>query len=256
MKPRGRANRQVQRWSQCAPERSFLGLVKGGASNRLVLSTFYVATLFALGLAPARAQDATWLPSPSTESFNDGVNWTTGVVPTGTAFFGESGQTAPLIEADTPLNQIQFTSSATSEYTIGVGFVGPATLTLSGPGITNLSSNPQGIELGSSGTLILNSGSTAGDNNTHYTNLGGAIVFNSSTAGSADFQNENSNTTTVQSLSTIAMRALARSTTTPAPSLSIIEATLTASNSSAEPLAPAPSFSVAVVLLAARKSKS
>src|SRR3984885_7190488 len=196
MKPRGRANRQVQRWSQCAPERSFLGLVKGGASNRLVLSTFFVGPLFALGLGPVRGQDATWLPSPSTESFNDGVNWTTGVVPTGTAFFGESGQTAPLIEADTPLNQIQFTSYATSEYTIGVGFVGPATLTLSGPGITNLSSNPQGIELGSSGTLILNSGSTAGDNNTHYTNLGGAIVFNSSTAGSADFQNENSNTTT------------------------------------------------------------
>jgi outer membrane autotransporter protein len=45
--------------------------------------------------------------------------------------------------------------------------------------------------------LIFNSGSTAGDNsNTHYTNLGGAIVFNNSTAGAADFQNENSSTTT------------------------------------------------------------
>src|ERR1700727_4060841 len=197
MKPRGRANRQVQRWSQCAPERSFLGLVKGGASNRLVLSTFYVATLFALGLAPARAQDATWLPSPSTESFNDGVNWTTGVVPTGTAFFGESDQTIPLIEADTPLNQIQFTSSATSEYTIGVGFVGPATLTLNGPGVTNLSPVVQGIEVGSSGRLIFNNGSRAGDNNnTHYTNLGGAIVFNDSTAGTADFQNLSSGTIT------------------------------------------------------------
>ena len=43
--------------------------------------------------------------------------------------------------------------------------------------------------------MIFNSGATAGDN-TGYTNLGGAIVFNNSTAGSADFQNESSGTIT------------------------------------------------------------
>ena len=49
--------------------------------------------------------------------------------------------------------------------------------------------------LGSSGTLIFGGGATAGDN-THYTNLGGAILFNSSIAGTANFQNENSGTIT------------------------------------------------------------
>ena len=150
-------------------------------------------------LRPVRAQDATWSPpSAVDENFNDPGNWGppppgAAGVPTGTAFFGPSLQDFPLIEADTALNQIEFTSSAPSSYTIGVGFVGAATLTLNGSGVTNLSSNAQGIELGSSGTLIFNGGSTAGDN-TRYTNLGGVIVFNSSSAGSADFQNEDGGT--------------------------------------------------------------
>jgi hypothetical protein len=134
--------------------------------------------------------------APPTESFNDPANWTPTPPPpgwpTGTASFGASSQLAPLIEADTSLNEIEFTDSA-PEYTIGVGFVGTHSLTLNGLGVVN-SSPVQGIEVGSSGTLIFNSG-TAGIN-THYTNLGGAIVFNDSTAGSADFQNENSSTTT------------------------------------------------------------
>ena len=141
------------------------------------------------------AQNATWSPpSVVDEDFNDPGNWgppplgAVGV-PTGIAFFGESLQQSPLIEANTTLNEFQFLAGA-PEYTIGVGFVGSTTLTFNGSGVTNLSST-QGIELGSSGRLIFNSGATAGDN-THYTNLGGEIVFNNSIAGSADFQNEDS----------------------------------------------------------------
>jgi hypothetical protein len=116
-----------------------------------------VAVIASLATTPAPAGDATWSLSPPNEDFNDPVNWgppPTGAVgvPTGTAFFGASSQTTPLIEANTSLNQIEFTSSAppppASVYTIGVGFVGLATLTLNGPGVTNLSSNVQGIELG------------------------------------------------------------------------------------------------------------
>src|ERR1700733_2124082 len=197
MKPRGQVNRQAQRWAPLASERSHL-LSRGAKSAALI-----AIAVIALEGAPKLvwAQDATWLSSPPNQDFNDAANWGAPPAsfvapPTGIAFFGESDQTIPLIEADTPLNQIQFTSSATSEYTIGVGFVGPATLTLNGPGVTNLSPVVQGIEVGSSGRLIFSGGATAGDNNTHYTNLGGAIVFNDSTAGTADFQNLSSGTIT------------------------------------------------------------
>src|ERR1700733_8444782 len=198
MKPRGQVNRQAQRWAPLASERSHL-LSRGAKSAALI-----AIAVIALEGAPKLvwAQDATWLSSPPNQDFNDAANWGAPPAsfvapPTGLAFFGESDQTIPLIEADTPLNQIQFASSATSEYTIGVGFVGPATLTLNGPGVTNLSPVVQGIEVGSGGSLIFNNGSTAGDNNnTHYTNLGGAIVFNDSTAGTADFQNLSSGTIT------------------------------------------------------------
>ena len=198
MKRRGQLNRRAQRSDSSASKRSPF-LPRGAKSAALIA----IAVLALNGApSPVWSQDATWSPPSAVgEDFNDPGNWGppppgAAGVPTGTAFFGPSLQDFPLIEADTALNQIEFTSSAPSSYTIGVGFVGPSTLTLSGPGVTNLSPVVQGIEVGSGGTLIFNSGSTAGDNNTHYTNLGGAIVFNNSTAGAADFQNENSSTTT------------------------------------------------------------
>ena len=198
MKRRGQLNWRARRRGSFAPERSPF-LPRGARSAALI-----AIAVIALEGAPRLvwAQDATWLSSPPNQDFNDAANWGPPPAlflapPAGIAFFGELDQTIPLIEADTPLNQIRFTSSATSEYTIGVGFVGPATLTLNGPGVTNLSPVVQGIEVGSGGTLIFNNGSTAGDNNnTHYTNLAGAIVFNDSTAGTADFQNESSGTIT------------------------------------------------------------
>src|SRR5579871_1265905 len=130
MKRRGQLKRRVQRRGPFASERPPLALVKGDVSNRFVLQTVCLATLFALDFAPARAEDATWSPPTAVQDdFNDPGNWTPIGVPTGTAFFGPSNQDFPLIEADTELNQIQFTNLAPSSYTIGVGFVGPATLT-------------------------------------------------------------------------------------------------------------------------------
>jgi len=198
MKRRDQLNRRAQRRGTVAPERSPGAFANGGVSNRFLLQTICLAPLLALDLAAARAQDATWLSSPPTESFNDAVNWgppppgAVGV-PTGTALFGESSQNFPLIEEDTALNQIEFTSG-TPSYTFGIGFVGAHSLTLSVFGITNNSLNVQGFDLNSSGTLIFNGG-TAGDN-THFLNNGGTIAFNNSTAGTADFQNESSGTIT------------------------------------------------------------
>jgi hypothetical protein len=66
----------------------------------------------------AWAQNATWLENPPGESFSEAGNWgppptgTFEAPPTGTAFFGASSQLAPLIEAVTSLNQIEFTNLA------------------------------------------------------------------------------------------------------------------------------------------------
>ena len=157
---------------------------------------------------------------------------------------------APLIEANTALNRIPVPGSA-PEYTIGVGFVGVTTLTLNGLGVTNLSSNAQGIELGSSGTLIFSGGARLATTLTTRTLAERSSLITAPQAAPT-FKMK----ALAQSLSTIAMRAVARSTTTKVPSISRTEATLTASNSSAAPPAPAPSFSVAAAPLAARKSKS
>ena len=49
-----------------------------------------LAALYLSVLVAAHAQNADWLPTPSTSDFNTPTNWSTGAVPTGTATFGTS----------------------------------------------------------------------------------------------------------------------------------------------------------------------
>jgi hypothetical protein len=67
-----------------------------------------------LGAFAAHAQDATWVLNPSPgEIFNTPSNWTSGSVPTGTAFFGETTGINPIILLNSiTLGQIEFTPSA------------------------------------------------------------------------------------------------------------------------------------------------
>ena len=60
MTRRGQLRRQARRRLSFALEQSPFAFVSGGLSKRYVLGTICVATLFALDLAPAWAQDATW----------------------------------------------------------------------------------------------------------------------------------------------------------------------------------------------------
>jgi outer membrane autotransporter protein len=186
-------------WTSVSPRWVFCS-VRVCLRRKSRTAAFIALPVIALSGAAEHAypQDATWSPpTEAGEDFNDPGNWTPSVVPgsvtnEGTASFGTSFQEAPLIGANTTLNEFQFLAGA-PEYTIGVGFLGPAGLALNGLGVTNNSLNVQGIEIASGGTLTFNGGATAGDT-THYTNLGGNILFNSSTAGSADFQNESAGT--------------------------------------------------------------
>src|ERR1700722_11802105 len=112
--------------------------VKRGAGHAALFAIAVIALDGVPRLVWAQ-QDATWSPPAAGNNFNDPGNWDPAVVPTRTASFGLSSQTSPLVEADTSVDQIEFTSSATSSYTIGIGVVGPATLILNGLGVTNLS---------------------------------------------------------------------------------------------------------------------
>ena len=200
---RNQLRREAQPRVSFALERSSLAFVIGGVSNRFVLGTICVATLFALNLVPVWAQDATWAPpSPgSSVDFNNPVNWTPippspSGVPTGTAFFGSVvDPDAKLVEifstpALTQLTQFVFHTDA-ANYSIDV-FSG-ATLQFSGGGVQNLSSPSvvQDIVVTSGGTINLTNGSTAGPNTVGYRNEGGTIVFSGgSTAGAAEFENQ------------------------------------------------------------------
>src|SRR5947209_19146228 len=149
-------------------------------------------------IAPAAAQDATWLANPPNNNFNDSGNWTPAVVPTGTATFDASTQTSLMVTAATALGGFTFNVGAPA-----YGFGPFINLTFNGAGIVNNSSNAPtfslsggsvltfagassagNADIGSSGTVNFQNTSTAGT-----AHLSGGVLnvnfFNSSTAGNA-----------------------------------------------------------------------
>jgi outer membrane autotransporter protein len=88
------------------PQRFPLALLTAGLSNGFVLPTICVATLFALGLAPARAQDATWA-GPGND-WNTATNWSPTTVPTGVATFAGASPTSITFNAPANVGTLQF----------------------------------------------------------------------------------------------------------------------------------------------------
>ena len=147
---------------------------------------------------PAQAQvDAVWTGEMN-EDWNTDANWLTvpGMeeeVPTGTAtFVGVSPEQFPVIGPSAPfptsIGAIVFSSAG---YTIGIVPEGgnPATLQITGAGVTNESGSPlveDGFVIEPGGTVIFNDSvaQTASSNEeVVYTNNDGTIEFNSSLAG-------------------------------------------------------------------------
>ena len=83
-----------------------------------------------LYVSPAHAQDATWLATPGTGSFNTAANWDTATVPTGTAFFGASDTTSLSFSTHTLVGGLTFNAGA-SAYT----FTNDQTVQFNGAGI-------------------------------------------------------------------------------------------------------------------------
>ena len=127
------------------------------------------AAVVLLAATSVHAQDATWLTVPPSPlgNFNTAANWTPNVVPgsttsTGTAFFGPSTITSLTITAPTTLGGFTFNAGAPA-YSFSIPFPIGRTLTFTGAGIINNSSNAPSFSLASGSSFNFTNGSTAGN---------------------------------------------------------------------------------------------
>jgi hypothetical protein len=147
-----------------------------------LLATTALVAVTALAPGAARAQDATWLPNPTSGDFNTAANWNPATVPTGTASFGMSNTTALAFSAGaTTVGGWTFNAGA-SAYT----FANVHPLTFNGAGIVI---NGGSASIINTDDLSFNANSTAGS--ARITNIDVADVFfrDSSTAGNATITN-------------------------------------------------------------------
>lgn len=109
--------------------------IADGTKYWIAYASLFVASLS----ASANAQNATWLTTPVNSQFQNGANWTGGVVPTGTASFGVSQQTDVDVETIVTLETMRFTPGADqfSYWLIGVN----RRINFVGNGIVNDSSS-------------------------------------------------------------------------------------------------------------------
>ena len=184
MKSRGQVNRQAQRWSLFAPERSPFAFVSCGDSKRFVVGTICVA-LFALGLAPTWAQDATWVGP--TSDWNTDSNWSPGAVPTGVATF--AGATPTSITFSAPLTSVGTLSFAAPDYTFDFGSGSLTHVNITDSGINANAGNEPTLTVNSEatvlGSLTFRGSSTAGPAIINVIDTANTEFHDTSTAGTA-----------------------------------------------------------------------
>src|SRR5215510_11892026 len=155
-----------------------------------------------LAAMPAHAQDATWSTAPANSDFNTAANWMPATVPTGTAFFAASTITGLTFNPGAVNSLVGFTFNAGAPaYSFSLGTA--STLTFTGAGIVNNSSNAPTFSLPFTSLLAFANSSTAG--NASITNSGTNAVtqfLNSSTAANATITNTNSGFTAFNNSST------------------------------------------------------
>src|SRR5262245_1192612 len=165
-----------------------------------LLATTAAAAL--LAAMPAHAQNATWSTAPGSSDFNTAANWNPATVPTGTAFFGASTITGLTFNPGAVNSLGGFTFNAGAP-TYSFSLATPSSLTFTGAGIVNNSSNAPSFSLPFTSVLAFTNSSTAG--NAIITNSGTSAVtqfFNSSTAANATIINTNSGFTAFNDTST------------------------------------------------------
>ncbi|KRE08000.1 hypothetical protein ASE63_21960 [Bosea sp. Root381] len=130
--------------------------------------------------APARAQDATWLASPTDNNYDNGVNWSSGTAPSGSASFGVSNVTSLSISSiNTTVGGWIFGAGA-SNYSFSTAGI----LSFNGAGIII---NGGSATITNYGALTFGAASTAGS--ATITNNAGLYFRHNSTAGSSAITN-------------------------------------------------------------------
>jgi autotransporter-associated beta strand protein len=143
-----------------------------------------------LGASSGHAQDATWRTVPLTGTFNNPLNWSPVVVPSGTATFGASTITGLTFLTPTTLNGFTFSPGAPA-YSFSVPLAG--SLEFIGAGIVNNSSSSPSFFLAPTSSVVFANSSSAG-NATFTTGVAGPLTGNltfqdSSTANAASINN-------------------------------------------------------------------
>src|SRR5262245_61299340 len=167
--------------------------------THLLTTTAAVALLAAM---PARAQDATWSTTPGSGDFNTAANWTPASVPTGTAFFGPSTITSLSFAPGATNTLAGFTFNAGAP-AYSFSLAPSSTLTFTGAGIVNNSSNAPSFFLSTVSLLEFANSSSAG--NASISNNGNTAAtqfLNSSTAANATITNTNNGFTSFNNSST------------------------------------------------------
>ncbi|WFU78030.1 autotransporter domain-containing protein [Bradyrhizobium sp. CIAT3101] len=150
------------------------------ATRRLraaLLTSSALALAWTLPATPARAQDATWLASPGTSKYDRGTNWSSGTVPSGTAFFGASSTTGLSIPSNDGANT---TDVGGWTFNAGAGnysFANGQILNFNGAGI---------VINGGSATINAIDGSI---NFLNASSAGGATINNDNATSAVNFYN-------------------------------------------------------------------
>lgn len=169
------------------------------ASTALGLATVLVAA------GSARAQDATWRTNPPRNIYDYGADWSTGNVPTGTAYFGTSAVTALTFQSSTSVGGWTFNAGASNysfvnDTSLQLTFNGAGIVIIGGSASITNRGNLQFFNTGTAGSatiandggqLFFNDNSTAGGASIANTGIGIVHFNNASTAGSATITNDN-----------------------------------------------------------------
>jgi autotransporter-associated beta strand protein len=161
-----------------------------------------------LAATSAQAQNATWLPDPGSGIFNTATNWNPAVVPTNTAAFGASNTTSIIFPpfTVTSIGTLQFNPDAPA-YSFTTFAPLFTSISITGAGIVNASSNAPTFIVGSQANLFFRNTSTAG-NATIITNAGGITGFaDGATGGDARFITNAGGSFDMSALSTGGMTA-------------------------------------------------
>lgn len=143
-----------------------------------------VGMLIVGAAAPAHAQNATWLASPGSGTFNTATNWNPAVVPTNTATFDASNTTSILFQpfTTTSIGTMQFDRGAPA-YTFITAPNLSTQIRITSTGIVDNSSNAPTFIIGSQSNIFFSNASTAGD--ATIINNGVTAFIDSSTGGNA-----------------------------------------------------------------------